>query len=247
MFKQNIFSSLLELMQQHKQIMCSAGGLNMHRSADRATSTSNLNVSHDSKTNFYAFQAKLQLMKRSWTDSQQPVLLNYSKFVCFFMFFLWRFWLGSDWLLSAAESDDWLLSPLCSFLSFTRRFAESLSDAATVPPCSQASKRTPQSPPTVCVVASEYRRSLSTSSLHTESRLLSLHLMKLLHSISSTLSSWSISVLQIAYGDFIIHTCSSSSLMSTLISVLLHLECHVLVTKKIYHRFVFLFKFLWIA
>lgn len=150
------------------------------------------------------------------------------------VFFFWSPESGYfDWALIGCFLLQSLMTD-CALLSvplrFSRHFAESLTDAATFPHVVELQSEF-QSSPAVCVVASEYRRSPSTSSPLTESRLLSLHLMKLLHSISSTLSSWSISLLQIAYGDFIIHTCSSSALMSTLISVLLYLDCRVPVTK----------------
>lgn len=81
---------------------------------------------------------------------------------------------GDDWLLSFSLPLDNLLK-VCPIPLQVRDSTSSEVNSAVV---------------LLRVVASEHRPSLNTSSLQIESRLPSLHLMKTLHSISSTLSSF---------------------------------------------------------
>lgn len=201
----------------------------MNSGNNRTAITSRFKHESWHRSNFFAFPAKLLLMKRWWNESLRSVLVNYCKL--FLMSWEWRFWLDSDWLLSTAESEWRLIADPVLRVPFsppTRQSGESLSDAAAAILRlailqSELHSLIPH------VVAWEHRPSLSASSVQIQSRFLSLRLMKTLHSISSTLSSSSASPpLRIAYGDFIINMCSSLSLMSTLFSELLRFECHVL-------------------
>lgn len=174
-------------------------------------------------TNFSAVSAKPQLMKWRWTGSQQLVLPNYWKL--FLRSRERRFWLDSDWLPSAAEP-GWRLIALL-FVSL-RRLLDILfcAEASLLQPrpC-RTSKEPPQPRLTSHVVASEHRQSLSSSSLHIESRLLSQRLMKTLHSISSTLSSSSTSPQSKCIGFFLIRTIIRSCL---LLSITITLSCFTL-------------------
>lgn len=113
----------------------------MNSGNNRTAITSRFKHESWHRSNFFAFPAKLLLMKRWWNESLRSVLVNYCKL--FLMSWEWRFWLDSDWLLSTAESEWRLIAPVLR-VPFWRKFVRCCC-------CNSASrhtsKRTPQSYP----------------------------------------------------------------------------------------------------